>query len=391
MFQRLIKPLKSNSFFVLGARGTGKSTWLRSQFDPSALDTFWIDLLQPEVEDRYRQEPEFLSRDIEKRGKSLRWVIIDEVQKAPRLLDQVHSWIEKSKIQFALTGSSARKLKNASANLLAGRAFINHAFPLTTQELGDSFRLADVLQWGSLPKIYSLKESAAKADYLRSYGLTYLREEIQLEQIVRKIEPFRDFLEISALNSGKIINASRIAKEAGVDYKSVQNYFEILESTWIGFRLPAYHQSIRKSQRLAPKFYFFDNGVKKALERSLETIPAPGTSYYGELFEHWVIQEAFRLNQYQKRDYRLCYLATHGGSEIDLVIDRGRRAKPLAVEIKSAERIDLERVRKLKKLANDLQPERILYLSNDPHAVSVDGVDCLPWQEGLNAIFPSVR
>jgi len=378
--------MQSRSFFLFGARGTGKSTWLRDSFQ-AAGEVFWIDLLQPETEDRYRQEPGLLTRDIASRSRAPQWVIIDEVQKVPRLLDQVHALIESSAIRFAMTGSSARKLKKASANLLAGRAFVNHAFPLTQYEMADTFELEKALRWGSLPKLFSLPTDQAKGEYLRSYALTYLREEIQLEQIVRRIEPFRDFLEIAAFKSGKVINASRIAKEAGVDYKSIQSYFEILESTWLGFRLPAYHRSIRKSQRLAPKFYLFDIGVRKALERSLDSIPQEGTSYFGELFEEWVIQEFFRLSHYGKTDFRLCYLATRGGSEIDLVIDRGRARKPLAVEIKSWTRIDEQEVRKLEALARDLEPEKILYLSRDPNRARIGKVDCLHWSEGLVEVF----
>ncbi len=281
MFQRLINPLEEHSFFLFGARGTGKSTWLRERF--SHEDCFWLDLLNAEVEDRYRQNPALLARDLESR-KTTRWVVIDEVQKVPRLLDAVHSLLEKTPVRFAMSGSSARKLRKSSANLLAGRSFVNYAFPLTASELGARFKIEEILRWGSLPRIFNLEGAAARAEYLRSYALTYLREEIQLEQIVRKIEPFRDFLEIAALNSGKVLNATKIAGEAGVDFKSIQNYFEILESTWIGFRVPAWHRSIRKSQRLTAKFYFFDLGVKRALERSLDSIPAPATSDFGDLF-----------------------------------------------------------------------------------------------------------
>ena len=383
MFQRSINPLKEQSFFLFGARGTGKSTWLRTNF--SAEQCYWIDLLNAETEDRYRQNPTLLARDLETRKPH--WVVIDEVQKVPRLLDTVHSLIESTPFLFALSGSSARKLKKSSANLLAGRAFVNYAFPLTQFELGAGFTLEEVLRWGSLPRVFGLADDALKSEYLRSYALTYLREEIQLEQIVRKIEPFRDFLEIAALSSGKVVNASKIASEAGVDYKSVQNYFDILESTWIGFRLPAYHRSIRKSQRLTHKFYFFDLGVKKALERSLDTIPAAGTSYFGDAFEQWVIQEFFRLNNYRKTDYRLCYLATYGGAEVDLILDRGRARKPIAVEIKSSSRIDEGEVRKLEALARDVDPERIFYLSRDPHRARIGMVECLPWDEGLTGVF----
>jgi predicted AAA+ superfamily ATPase len=170
-------------------------------------------------------------------SKKYEWIIIDEVQRLPKLLNTVHRMIEKHQQKFALTGSSARKLKRGSANLLAGRAFVNHLYPLSYLEMGDSFELNSTLHWGSLPKVLNLKTNQEKKAYLRSYSLTYIKEEIQAEQIVRKLEPFREFLTVAAQMSGQILNFSSIAREVGAHVPTAQSYYEILEETYIGFIL----------------------------------------------------------------------------------------------------------------------------------------------------------
>lgn len=384
MFQRLLNPIQTQSYFLFGARGTGKSTFLANRF--SKTETLWIDLLNPAVEDYYRQTPQALEQEVAGFKKKPKWVVIDEVQKVPRILDVVHGLIEKYRMKFVLTGSSARKLKRGASNLLAGRALLNYMHPLTHLELNDQFKLQDVLGFGSLPKIYSLKTAKEKEEYLKSYALVYLKEEIQLEQIVRKIEPFRDFLEVSALQSGKLLNANMIAKQVGVDDKTIINYFQILEDSMFGFYLPAYHRSIRKAQRKHPKFYYFDIGVKRALERSLDSKPAAGTSYFGELFEHFVINEIRRIASYNMKDYRLCYFGTTDDAEIDLVIDRGR-SSPIFVEIKSTDYIDETEVRKMAKITQELGNVKKLYLSQDTHSRKINGVDCLHWRKGIQSIF----
>ncbi|MCB0362860.1 MAG: ATP-binding protein, partial [Bdellovibrionales bacterium] len=221
MVRRTQKLSKNNSLFLFGARGTGKTTLLRELY--SNTNPLWIDLLSDKDEDRFGRNPDELSQVL-KTGQ-YNCVVIDEIQKAPKLLDIVHREIEKyKKIQFVLTGSSARKLKRGSANLLAGRAFTYHLFPLTYDELGDQFDLHSVLEFGSLPKLLDFSNSDEKNEFLRSYVKTYLREEIQVEQLIRKLNPFRDFLEIAAQCNGKIINYSKIARDVGVDDKTIQNY-----------------------------------------------------------------------------------------------------------------------------------------------------------------------
>jgi predicted AAA+ superfamily ATPase len=190
-----------------------------------------------------------------------------------------------------LTSSSARKLKRGSANLLAGRAFTYKLFPLTHLELAKQFDLNQALTYGTLPKLLEYEDNNDKVEFLRSYTQTYLREEIQIEQLVRRLNPFRDFLELAAQNNGEILNYTKISRDIGVDHKTVANYYQILEDTLVGFYLPPFHKSVRKRQLESPKFYLFDTGVKRALERSFN-IPLNKRSYaYGKAFEHFVILE----------------------------------------------------------------------------------------------------
>ena len=400
MFKRLIKPSRNSSFFLFGARGTGKSTYIERQLLPewninvpadvnargmwNSAEILYFDLLNDDVEESFSKDPEKLKREIAALSEKPDWVILDEVQKVPRLLDVVHSIIEKQKIKFILSGSSARKLKKESANLLGGRAFEYSLMPLTAIELGKDFRLDDVLNYGSLPAVFSFSEKEDKVKFLRSYIRSYVKTEIQMEQLVRKLEPFRDFLEIAAQMSGKIINFTKIAREVGVDVKTVQLYYLVLEETYLGIRLPSFHKSIRKSQLVSPKFYLFDIGVKRALEQALHGAPTPGTSYYGELFEHFVILEFVRMNLYCETDYRLSYFATKQGIEVDLVLSRGHET--IFIEIKSSLSIDPVEVRKLASIAKG-HANRSFYLSESPNAELMNDVRCLHWREGLKEIF----
>ncbi len=383
MFQRLLNPLVSKSFFLFGARGTGKSTWLQSQFLSKA--PFWVDLLDPDQEDRYSRNPKALELDLLEKIKNNQrpdWVILDEVQKAPRLLDVVHRLIEKHGLKFILTGSSARKLKRGHANLLGGRAFVYSLFPLAYNELGPHFDLDFVLNWGSLPPILTAKEDRERLAFLRSYTQTYLKEEILVEQLVRNLVPFKNFLDIAAQMNAQRLNYENIAAEINVDNKTVQNYFDILEETYLGMRLPAFHQSIRKSQLMAPKFYWFDLGVKRFLTGEIHSKLVHNTFGYGHEFETFVVNEVFRLNSYRELDYRLSYLQTKNGPEIDLILTRGKET--IALEIKSKSNVDEKEVRTFAALANDLPGKKQLYyLSCDPHSMQVERVHCVPWQQFL--------
>ena len=274
------------SFFLFGARGTGKATWLQEAFLPE--EHLWIDLTNPKEERRYARKPEILLDEWQDFKKSQLtqsvvepWIVIDEVQKIPAILDVVHVGIQRHKIKFALTGSSARKLKRGAANLLAGRALNYRMHPFTYSELGGMFRLDDYLQWGGMPMIQGIDSLDDRRRYLSSYVDTYLREEIQIEQLVRKIEPFRMFLDVVGQMNGEIINIAKLAKQAEIDPKSGERYFEILNDTLVGFYLPAFDRSIRKAQLKHPKFYMFDVGVARAIRGELPLSLAPHTGAYG--------------------------------------------------------------------------------------------------------------
>ncbi len=384
MFQRLLKPSLSQSFFLFGPRGTGKTTFLKRFFkDQKCL---WIDLLDAKQEERYALDVDLLYREIQSQKSHTSWVVIDEVQKNPKLLDTVHRLIEETKIRFALTGSSARKLKRGAANLLAGRAFMNHLFPLTHLEMGKDFNLKNALHWGTLPRVVQFDSDEDKKDYLKAYALTYLKEEIWAEHIIRQLEPFRRFLPIAAQSNGQILNYSNIARDVGVDYKTIQSYFQILEDTLVGFFLEPFHHSIRKQQHQAPKFYFFDTGVKRAIDNSLDVPLKPATYAFGDAFEHWVITEIFRLNRYTKKDYSLTYLRTKDDAEIDLIIER-RGSKTLLVEIKSTNHVDPLEAKKLERFLNGFPKAKALLLSLDPHPQKIGQVEALPWEKGIAEIF----
>ncbi len=382
MYSRKIEISEEESFFLFGARGTGKSTLL-DQLD-FLQDATRFDLLDQDIESEFSLRPQLLYERCELLKKN-DWVCIDEVQKIPELLDVVHSLIEKKKLRFVLTGSSSRKLKRKGANLLAGRAFMNTLFPLTHQELGKDFNLDFVLNWGSLPKIFSYEKDRSKANYLKSYVQTYIKEEIVAEQLVRNLTPFRLFLPIAAQMNSKTLNFSNIAKDTGVDYKTVQTYFDILTETYIGSFLNAYSGSIRKAQSQAPKFYFFDLGVKRALQNQLSIPVLPETNIYGEAFETWFINECRILNSYYSLDYEFSYLRTKDDVEVDLIIKKPNGDLSL-VEIKSATHIDQRHVKHLMNFKKDFSNAQFICVSQVKHSQMIEGIHVLPWKQALKAL-----
>ena len=387
MIQRLIQCSKTKSFFLFGGRATGKSVYLQKQWSQlfNKNDLLWIDLLDPEKERELNLRPSLLQEQIMALKKKPRFIVIDEVQKAPKLLDVVHYLIQKKGLRFALTGSSIRKLKRGAANLLAGRAFLYKLFPLTFLELKDQFHLESVLQFGSLPEVVNFRVKKDKIRYLHSYIHTYLKEEIASEQIVRNIEPFRFFLEVAGQCNGSILNHSKISREAGIDYKSCQRYFEVLEDTLLGFHLPSFSMSIRKQQNKASKFYLFDLGVARALAGFIDVKIQPSTYSFGQCFEHLVVSEIYRLNEYLEAHYRMYYFRSKDGLEIDLILKKGQRI--LLIEIKSKNKVLSEDLKNLKLVKKDIPKSKGLLLSLDPTARKEDGIDILHWQMGLKKIF----
>ncbi|MDF1569668.1 MAG: AAA family ATPase [Spirochaetaceae bacterium] len=383
IIHRQLKLSDSNSFFLFGARGTGKTTLLKEA--PFLKDALYIDLLNADQEEQYALRPTLLIEQAEALDEG-QWIIIDEVQKLTKLLDHVHIILTKKDIRFALTGSSSRKLKRGGANLLAGRAFNFSLYPFTSVELGDRFDLMEALQWGTLPQVVSYQSEDDKKRFLRSYSQTYLKEEILLEQVIRNLTPFRLFLSIAAQMNTQIVNFSNIARDTGVDPKTVQNYYQILVDTNLGFFLEAHDRSVRKVQMQSPKFYLFDMGVKRSLQKTLNVPLTPRTSDFGDAFESWFICECFRLNHYHETDFTFSYLRTKDDVEVDLIIERPGRS-PILLEIKSAERIDERHVKNLIRFQPDFSGAEFICVSRITHPQVIKGISVVPWQEALAYIF----
>lgn len=269
--------------------------------------------------------------------------------------------------------------------MLAGRASVLALHPLLEEELGDLFDLNQSLCTGTLPGIWFEPDPVERERRVRAYALTYMKEEVQAEQLVRRLEPFRRFLEIAAQQSGKKLSYESIAREVGVaDGNTVLAWFQILEDTLLGFFLPAFHRSVRKSQRASPKFFLFDHGVKRALDRTLDVPLHPGASAFGDAFEHLVITEFHRRNELFERDFRLSYLETKDGGEVDLIL-----SKPSSlhfVEIKSSDRVDPIRAARFARLVASVPDAQGHWLSRDPIAQDIDGVRCRFWRDGLRTV-----
>lgn len=383
MVSRIIELTSNSSFFLFGARGTGKTHLLKERYNHS--NNWYIDLLDPDISKRFLLHPESLITELNAKKTSPEWIIIDEVQKSPVLLDIVHQLIESRKQKFILSGSSARKLKRGAANLLAGRAFVYHLFPLTAKELGSDFDLEQALNWGTLPKLLDYDLEADKKMYLKAYANTYIKEEILQEQIIRKLEPFQRFLPIAAQMSGRIINYSKIAQDVGSSIPTVQSYFQILEDTLLGAMLPHFNESIRKRQKVSPKFYFIDAGIQRALLDELTLSVKPQTYLYGMAFEQFIINEIIRLQVYYQKDYRLSYLLTGAGVEIDLIIERPGMPR-VAIEIKSKTTVSESDLTSLISLGKDIPNIELFCFSLDKSNKLINGVRCLYWIDGLMEI-----
>ena len=387
MFPRLRSFSNKRSFFLFGPRGTGKSTLLKHRVNQK--ECFWLDLLDSSIEDRFFRNPNELYSIVKALPAEIKYIIVDEIQKVPKLLDEVHRLIEEMDKIFILTGSSARRLKRGGANLLAGRAFVYHLHAFSCFELKDHFDLEEALHWGTLPRIFNLDGETEKSEFLRSYADTYLKEEIWNEQVVRKLQPFRRFLEVTAQCNGKIINYANIARDVGVDDKTIKEYFSILEDTMIGFFLEPFHNSFRKRLVGKPKFYFFDPGVVRSLSRRLSVPLAPKTAAYGEAFEHFVLLEFIRLGSYFQPDYRFSFIRTVSDVEVDLVVERPN--KPLlCIEIKSAEIIDRMSIRSFIKVTKEIPNCEAIVLSQDRFMKTFDHVTCYPWKQGIEECFPEI-
>lgn len=311
MVSRILqKPLKyRKSFFLLGPRGTGKTYWIKQNL----ADAVYIDLLDTETYTLLLGNPHRLLDFIPKGYKS--WIVIDEVQKVPALLNEVHRLIENEGHIFVLTGSSSRSLRKKGVNLLAGRALMYHMHPLVVQEISEAFDLMQSLTYGLLPATLSEPDPAA---YLKAYVAAYLREEVMQEGLTRNLSAFTRFLEVASFSQGQVLNMAAIAREASTSQKNVSNYFDILEDLLIGYRLPAFTKRAKRKTVQHPKFYYFDVGVYQTLRpKGFSDIQAERD---GPALETLFLQSLRAINDYYELDYQLYYWRTASGIEVDFVL-----------------------------------------------------------------------
>lgn len=346
MFTRLLSKPKG-SIFLFGPRGTGKSTWIREHF--AGAKTY--DLLSTSESLRLNKEPGQLFHEVQSLGEG-EWVVIDEVQKAPALLDEVHRLIETRKLNFILSGSSARKLKRGAANLLAGRAMVEHMFPLVSAEMSFQRDPGEALLQGTMPLAVTGNDPEA---YLTAYAETYLQEEVRAEALTRNIGNFSRFLEIAARQNAQVTNVSGIARDAAVSRQTVQNYFEILVDTLIGFWVHPWKLKRATKQVCHPKFYLFDSGVARALSGRLPYPPSP--EELGPLFETLIFNEVRAYLSYSKLRYPLHFWRSYDGVEVDLLCET--KDGFVALEMKAAARWEKRYGRGLNRMRRELGGSRV--------------------------------
>ena len=372
MFTRQLHiPLSQRkSFFLFGPRGTGKTTWLRQKV-PDAL---FINLLRSEFYLPLAADPGHLRTLIQ--AEHAHWIVIDEIQRIPELLNEVHDLIESRGHAFILTGSSARKLRRSAVNLLAGRALTYHMHPLTVAEQGAAFELAQSLQLGHLPARFNEPDPAR---YLRDYVQTYLREEVMQEGLTRNIGQFSRFLETASFSQGSVLTISDVAREAHIHRAVTESYFSILEDLLIAVRLPVFARRAKRQLINHRKFYYFDTGVYRTL-RPTGPLDAPA-EIDGPALETLVLQELRAINDYQALGYEIFFWRTPHGLEVDFVLYGPRGL--LAFEIKRSGSVHAKDLRGLKTFRDDYPEATCVMLYGGSQPLSIDGIRVLPVASAL--------
>lgn len=372
MYERMLQLqdiITRRSVFLFGPRTVGKTTLLIHLFPHAKM----YDLLENSTFSRLLRRPSL----IEEENSAEEIIIIDEIQKLPMLLDETHRLIQKRNQKFILTGSSARKLKRGSANLLAGRARWASLFPLVSREIPD-FHLDTYLTTGGLPHIYG--DSEAHLD-LSAYVDLYIRQEIQAESLTRNIQGFAHLLDSLGLMNGEQLNYSSIASDTGLQARTVMNYIEILEDTLLAFRLPVYFNTRKRKAASRQKLYFFDIGVVHALRRSFSDITAP--EVFGKCFEHFIILEVRAYISYSFRDDPLTFWRCTTGFEVDLVI-----GDHTAIEIKASTLVTDKHMKGLRALKEEVTLNRTVVVSQDTeYRKTTDGIEIMPWKHFLQELW----
>jgi len=376
MYKRLLeKPLKgSQSFFLFGPRGTGKTSWLRSKI-PHGL---FIDLLNQETFFDLLRNPHKIEEMIPKGFKD--WIIIDEVQKIPDLLNEVHRMIESYRYKFILTGSSARTLKRKGTNLLAGRALYYNMFPLTAIELGSDFQIATSLKVGHLPMVYAPNVNAR--DYLNSYIHVYLREEVMQEGLTRNAGAFARFLQVASFSQGSTVNVTEIAREAAIERKTVEEYFQITEDMLLASRIPVFTKKAKRKTVAHPKFYYFDVGVYRTL-RPMGPFDSPEEAE-GPALESLVFQELRAINSYFEFGYNIYFWRTADKLEIDFIL-YGEKGL-IGIEVKRSKKIHSEDLKALKIFQADYPIAKLYIFYGGATHLYFDGIEAIPIAEALQTL-----
>ncbi len=372
MFRRVINiPLKTRkSFFLFGPRGTGKTTWLRQHL-PRAL---FINLLQSEHHNRLSANPGLIRQMIPPDYSD--WIIIDEIQRVPELLNEIHDLIESKKHIFILTGSSARKLRQKGVNLLAGRALTYYLHPLTANEQGNAFQITQSLRFGHLPARFSENDPEK---YLKDYVQTYVREEVLQESLTRNIGHFSRFLEVAGFSQGSVMNINEIARETHIARTRAENYFSILEDLLIGVRLPVFTRKAKRRLISHQKFYYFDTGVFRAIR---PTGPLDSEAELdGPAVETLVFQELRAVNDYLKCGYQLYFWRTKNGLEVDFVLYGPGGL--IAIEVKRSAHVHSKNLRGLKEFKKDYPPARCYLFYGGSVPLHIDDITVLPLGQAL--------
>jgi len=384
MFTRALAAPK-RSFFLLGPRATGKSTWLRERFAGAT----WFNLLESDLFFTLLRDPAELRRRVLATAPG--WVVIDEIQKLPVLLDEVHAIMSAHprRYEFALTGSSARKLRRGSANLLAGRAVNRSMFPLTLSEVAGAVPIAELLRFGGLPGLWSeIDEARARVELLEAYAGNYVREEVQQEAAVKNLQSFARFLGVASLANAQVVNVAALARDAGVARMTVQSYFDVLTDTLLGTWLPAWQKKARIKQVGHPKFYFFDTGVARTLAGRIHD--SVESAERGHLLETWIFHELRAHLAHSGVAGELSYWRTASGVEIDFIWSRGK--KHVGVEVKATERWRPEHAKALQVALAEgiIQRAFVVYLGQVPlleGAVKVLPVDAFAQALGRGEVL----
>ena len=364
MIERILKINNEldGSIFLFGARQTGKSTILRQQFPQS----IYIDLLDTEIKGRLSRRPALLYEMLHDKPENT-LVIIDEIPEIPELLNEVHRLIVECHLLFILCGSSARKLKRKGKNTLGGRALPVCLYPFVSAEIAD-LDIDRAVNYGLIPPHYLAKNPARQ---LAAYIQVYMKEEIKEEALVRNLNSFQRFLEVAALTNGEIVNNNNIAQDCGVRATTVSSYFDLLEDTLIGYRIPAYRKVMKRRLVQAPRFYYFDVGVANYLLHRRDMVR--GTDEYGHAFEHLVVQEIYAWLHYRHSEEEMSYWRTYTGIEVDVVIGEAR----VAIEIKSAEEVLSRHLKGLKTFGEEYPQSRRIVVSLDKFTRRIGDVECM--------------